>query len=926
MSQGIEERRTAAGGFRRCLGAAVALAAAFAAVAASRAWMIYSPYFEEIQYERAPMGLEALAILRGETPVMNWSEPYHGTVFSYLLAPFYALGWDPILTYSWVSVAANLVGTAAVFLFARRTWGLEAGLAALLYLALAPAYFPFYDVNSYALFVTLGGLGCYAVLAHLTARPCHPRWLWLCGIALGAAVWCHQLGVCFVAAAGATFLAARNRDFVRVELPRLVIGGVIGAAPLIAWNATFHWIVFRNFGSQDYASRKFETSVAGFWESIGSLLAANTQFWRAPPHASAWGCYGQLIFVALVGFGVWQWMRPVNGRREVRLGAGLLLVLVTITAILYSKSRWGVGAGFSRYLIPITFAIPIFVGGAYAVARRRSPLAAAVLMAALLVPGIHDRLQYEIWGESFRGTGARLGVALLDRLGVTRAYAHNRVSLPLTLASRERIIVSDFDGIPYHPYLDAVDDAAAPAIVTHRVLKIPSPEELVPALQSLHGRYRRAESGPYVVFYDFVPPDLPGGWLSPASWSLSASAKPDMVPAVVDREPLTVWTTDRPRRKGDWIAIDLGAIHRVDEVHFSSGVRIHDAPDGLVVETSLDGSHWTERQRAVGLPFYWWNGHPKHDDEGRSSFYFDPVEARHVRVRLLTSADPWNWSVAEIFVRAADVPASDAGADAFREGLLAERRGSIGVNYHSIHARFGPDVDTTDWGEVMSDYLRAMNVAPDNPDYSYRFTRALWTNGFLGPVPNGRDALRYEQLGLHDLAARTFAACAQSDDIASLCLDRAIASATDPATKHRLEALRAERFEPTKPVGRRFGAATLVGSRHVPDTAARGATVPLELVWHCERRIGRSYAVFVHLEGPGRFQFDHFPAQGTLLTTSWIPGETIRDGFSVTLPATAPPGLYTAAVGLWDPVRHVRLKSGWFGASAPEAFTIRVTE
>jgi len=78
--------------------------AGFAAVVASRVAMLNSPYFEEIQYERAPMGLEALAILRGETPVMNWSEPYHGTVFSYLLAPFYALGGDPIRTYSWVSV------------------------------------------------------------------------------------------------------------------------------------------------------------------------------------------------------------------------------------------------------------------------------------------------------------------------------------------------------------------------------------------------------------------------------------------------------------------------------------------------------------------------------------------------------------------------------------------------------------------------------------------------------------------------------------------------------------------------------------------------------------------------------------------------------------------------------------------------------
>lgn len=96
---------------------------AFAAVAASRLAMAYSPYFEKIQYERAPMGLEALAILRGETPVMNWSEPYHGTVFSYLLAPFYALHGDPVLTYSWVSVGLNLLGTVAVYFFARRLWG-----------------------------------------------------------------------------------------------------------------------------------------------------------------------------------------------------------------------------------------------------------------------------------------------------------------------------------------------------------------------------------------------------------------------------------------------------------------------------------------------------------------------------------------------------------------------------------------------------------------------------------------------------------------------------------------------------------------------------------------------------------------------------------------------------------------------------------
>src|SRR5439155_5284398 len=294
--------------------------AGFAAVLASRVAMIYSPYFEEIQYERAPMGLEALAILRGETPVMNWSEPYHGTVFSYLLAPFYALHRDPILTYSWVSVGLNFVGTIAVYLFARRLWGSVAGLASLAYLALAPAYFPFYDVNSYALFVTLGGVGCLAALAHLADRPGRPRWIWLAGVSLGASIWCHQLGVCFAAAVGFVFLARQRLTFFRADAWRLALGVLVGAAPLVAWNAIFRWIVLRNFTSTDYSARPVTTSLEGFWESIGSLMAANTQFWNSADGARLWLHYGQIAFVGLVVFAAWQWLR-VGGedRAELRV-------------------------------------------------------------------------------------------------------------------------------------------------------------------------------------------------------------------------------------------------------------------------------------------------------------------------------------------------------------------------------------------------------------------------------------------------------------------------------------------------------------------------------------------------------------------------------------------------------------------------------
>src|SRR5205085_3192002 len=141
-------------------------------------------------------------------------------------------------------------------------------------------------------------------------------------------------------------------------------------------------------------------------------------------------------------------------------------------------------------------AIPVLAGGAVAVVERRSRAAALALLALILLPGINDRWHYARWAKPLHGKGARTGVAALDELGITRAYAHDRISLPLTLAAREKIIVSDYYGIPYQPYLDAVDDAAAPAIVTHKVLKIPSPQDAARSLRVLNGRYRRTERGP----------------------------------------------------------------------------------------------------------------------------------------------------------------------------------------------------------------------------------------------------------------------------------------------------------------------------------------------------------------------------------------------------------------------------------------------
>jgi hypothetical protein len=82
----------------------------------------------------------------------------------------------------------------------------------------------------------------------------------------------------------------------------------------------------------------------------------------------------------------------------------------------------------------------------------------------------------------------------------------------------------------------------------------------------------------------------------------------------------------------------------------------------------------------------------------------------------------------------------------------------------------------------------------------------------------------------------------------------------------------------------------------------RGESVRVTLEWQALQRMRESYTVFVHLIGPdGKLygQVDYWPVEGTRLTTSWLPGEIIRDPYAVTLPADAPPGEYTVHIGLY---------------------------
>lgn len=86
-------------------------------------------------------------------------------------------------------------------------------------------------------------------------------------------------------------------------------------------------------------------------------------------------------------------------------------------------------------------------------------------------------------------------------------------------------------------------------------------------------------------------------------------------------------------------------------------------------------------------------------------------------------------------------------------------------------------------------------------------------------------------------------------------------------------------------------------------TLFTGDTVTLTLYWQPEQVMRTSYTVFVQmLDANGRIltQQDQFPANGARPTTGWVPGEIVRDMYTLTIPAGSSAGLYQIVVGLYD--------------------------
>jgi len=104
--------------------------------------------------------------------------------------------------------------------------------------------------------------------------------------------------------------------------------------------------------------------------------------------------------------------------------------------------------------------------------------------------------------------------------------------------------------------------------------------------------------------------------------------------ALRDKNPDTLWVSEREQLVGDYIMIEFAAVVEYNNVILDTGKATSDFPRGLRIQTSLDGENWNT------APLIW--------AEKRSDFCFISEPYRFLKLELFQPSKWW-WSINEIY-------------------------------------------------------------------------------------------------------------------------------------------------------------------------------------------------------------------------------------------------------------------------------------
>jgi len=684
----------------------------YALAASLLTWRFLS---SDLHYDSALVGLMVQAFLEGDFHVFFFGNNYMGTLDAVLAMPVLALFgsttlalnfWPPVLYLGAMVILHRLL--ARFFGF----WGVLVGLA---YLALPPSYGLFFAGEAR----THYGLGLFlsAWLMWISLRLGDtPAWrdrsLFLWGLVAGLAFWTNFLSATAILPCGLYLLWAGRGRLRPAALGWLALGGLIGAAPLIWFNASHGWPYLGLGGdlrlgpelgqtadySLDHAWRYLK---AVFWRGLPALLGVWNSHRGAIPAGSPMFFVYLLLLLGLAAGAAGLFWRGWR-ERDRRAWLPLAILALSVAAVVGTHYGSQVEQDRPRYLLWLYLPLPFcwaWLGQALA---RLHPLPApalapvlALLLCTVNLAGYADFRS--LWGTPLLRTDGgfyfqqeaayRQMLAQARAAGVEHLYADERRPVffqpnpdlgayELAFLAQGDPLVVDF-WRDKRPHIAArVDAAPAPAFYV---------AGLEPKLRFLGLDFQRQGDQ---LFHGFREPAAVQNLLDLDQARAHALDGRGLGASLADGDLRSGFVTRGPARAGDGFVLDLGQTQVVAGLALVPSFP-WEIPAGVRVEGAGDDGHFTVLRETphYHAPLFVSGPRPFLKTRyARVECYFPPRQLRYLRVTHLGDSKR-HWSVRQALFYG---PGSDDGLPSWQESLELVHQAVARGGYRRIYADAWP--------------------------------------------------------------------------------------------------------------------------------------------------------------------------------------------------------------------------------------------
>jgi hypothetical protein len=455
-----------------------------------------------------------LHLLQGARPAPVFTEGanYQGTLKSHLAALLALVtgARDLSLLMTAASLLLYLVFTAAAMALARRLGGRAAAVATGLYLALGPRFLTVFSLNCVGQYVDVLALGGVALA--LTARMldegrqgAEARAGYVAvGLLLGAAFWQQPVALSYGAAV-AVALAWRSggwRDPWALLAPA---GAVLGALPVLVWNAQHGWATRDILGRDPMELRAQAEALPHL---VGRTLSVSFPILAGLSPNHPWA--GAAGLPAAAAWLIPLWLAGYLAVRRRDVAAWLLrrratpAVLAPLLMAFCLALFWAVASGSvyrrPRYLLPVAAASAVHAGVLFAWLLARSRVAALGSLAAVLALHVAGTAPRLIASRALAKRHEDIVRSLEDK-GVRTGYSDFSISAPVTMFTAERIVLSPALGpTPAYESEAHARRVAEQGPDAYVLRPEDDPERLAAALRALGVEFR-LETKPVTVFY-----------------------------------------------------------------------------------------------------------------------------------------------------------------------------------------------------------------------------------------------------------------------------------------------------------------------------------------------------------------------------------------------------------------------------------------